>query len=137
MATAVRRGADGRPPRALRGAHVEGRGMMEAHPAANIFPMMDDVRLQELADDIKANGLRARVHGVDGQIIDERNRMKACEIAGVQPRFEHIVAGSNPGQLAWALNGQRQDLTTDQRYIRWAECAKNDKAWQAEQLRIQ
>lgn len=111
--------------------------MMEAHPAANIFPMMDDVRLQELADDIKANGLRVPIQVLDGKVIDGRNRMKACEIAGVQPRFEHIDAGSNPWQLAWALNGQRRDLTTDQRYILWAECAENDRAWQAEQRRIQ
>lgn len=111
--------------------------MMEAHPAANIFPMMDDVRLQELADDIKANGLRVPIQVLDGKVIDGRNRMKACEIAEVQPRFEHIDAGSNPWQLAWALNGQRRDLTTDQRYILWAECAENDRAWQAEQRRIQ
>lgn len=111
--------------------------MMEAHPAANIFPMMDDVRLRELADDIRANGLRVPIQVLDGKVIDGRNRLKACEIAEVQPRFEHIDAGSNPWQLAWALNGQRRDLTTDQRYILWAECAENDKAWQAEQRRIQ
>lgn len=111
--------------------------MMEAHPAANIFPMMDDVRLQELADDIRDNGLRVPIQVLDGKVIDGRNRLKACEIAEVQPRFEHIDAGSNPWQLAWALNGQRRDLTTDQRYILWAECAENDKAWQAEQRRIQ
>lgn len=111
--------------------------MMDAHPAANIFPMMDDVRLQELADDIKANGLRVPIQVLDGKVIDGRNRLKACEIAEIQPRFEYIEAGSNPWQLAWALNGQRRDLTADQRYILWAECAENDKAWQAEQRRIQ
>lgn len=107
------------------------------HPAANIFPMMNDVRLQELADDIAANGLRVPIQLLDGKIIDGRNRLKACQIARVAPRFAEVPANANPWQMAWALNGQRRDLNDAQRYMIWADCAKGDAAWQAEQKRIQ
>ena len=31
---------------------------MKAHPAANLFPLLEGAALQSLADDIKANGLQ-------------------------------------------------------------------------------
>jgi hypothetical protein len=36
---------------------------------------------------------------------DGRNRLRACEKAGVAPRFE--VWEGNPFALAWSLNGAR------------------------------
>jgi N6-adenosine-specific RNA methylase IME4 len=109
---------------------------MPVHPAANIFPMMDDKRLAELAQDIRENGQQMPIRLLDGQIIDGRNRLAACQIAGVQPRFEDLAADCNPWQLAWTLNGQRRDLNDAQRYLLWADCAKGDAAWQAEQKRL-
>jgi hypothetical protein len=57
-----------------------------AHPAADLFPMMTDEELSDLAADIKANGL---IHPIvvdkAGVLIDGRNRPKACEIAGIEP----------------------------------------------------
>ncbi len=58
-------------------------------PAANVFPMMTEEELAELAADIKANGQRepvvtAEVDDVT-QLIDGRNRRAACKIAGVKP----------------------------------------------------
>jgi N6-adenosine-specific RNA methylase IME4 len=108
-----------------------------SHPAADLFPMLDDARLAELAADIHENGLREPIQLLDGAIIDGRNRYRACQMAGVQPQFRQIATDINPWALVWSLNGQRRDLSADQRYILWAECAENDKAWQAEQKRIQ
>lgn len=110
---------------------------IQSHPAANIFPMMDDVRLQELADDIAANGLRVPIQMLRGEVIDGRNRLKACTMAGIEPRFVQVATDANPWQLAWALNGQRRDLNDAQRYMIWADCNKGDVAYQAEQKRIQ
>ena len=53
---------------------------MKTHPAADLFPMMTDAELTELAADIKANGLLNPVVLLDGQILDGRNRLRACEI---------------------------------------------------------
>lgn len=107
------------------------------HPAAELFPMLDDARLAELAADIRENGLREPIQILDGQIIDGRNRHRACEMAGVTPQFRQVAADANPWALVWSLNGQRRDLTAGQRHIIWKECAENDAEWQAEQKRIQ
>ena len=107
------------------------------HPAAELFPMLDDARLAELAADIRENGLREPIQILDGQIIDGRNRHRACEMAGVTPQFKQVAADANPWALVWSLNGQRRDLSTDQRYILWKQCSENDAEWQAAQKRIQ
>ena len=57
------------------------------HPACLAFPMLPDAELQELADDIKLRGLMHAVVLHRGQVLDGRNRLAACEIAGVTPRF--------------------------------------------------
>jgi N6-adenosine-specific RNA methylase IME4 len=109
---------------------------LTAHPAAELFPMLDDARLAELAADIRENGLREPIQMLDGRIIDGRNRYRACQMAGVTPQFRQMPIDVNPWALVWSLNGQRRDLNNDQRYILWAECAENDVAWQTEQKRI-
>jgi hypothetical protein len=47
--------------------------------------------LADLAEDIRANGL---IHPIvvdgDGILIDGRNRLRACELAGVEPTFRSI-----------------------------------------------
>ena len=56
------------------------------HPAAELFPMMGAEALQALADDIKAHGQREPVILFDRKVLDGRNRLLACEMAGVEPR---------------------------------------------------
>jgi N6-adenosine-specific RNA methylase IME4 len=106
------------------------------HPAANIFPMMDEKRLAELALDIQENGQQVPIRLLDGLLIDGRNRLAACRIAKVQPIFDYLPDGTNPWQVAWTFNGQRRDLNDAQRYLLWDDCNKGDEAWQAEQQRI-
>ena len=107
------------------------------HPAANIFPMMDEKRLGELALDIQQNGQQVPIRLLNGALIDGRNRLAACRIANVQPIFDYLPDGTNPWQVAWTFNGQRRDLNDAQRYLLWNDCAKGDEAWQAEERRIQ
>lgn len=53
-----------------------------AHPAANVFPLMGDDELRQLAEDIKANGLREPIFRDDDDlIVDGRNRWIACRLA--------------------------------------------------------
>jgi len=98
---------------------------------------MDEGRLAELANDIAENGQREPIQLLGGQVIDGRNRLKACEIAGIDPRFEDIDAATNPWEFVWSLNGQRRDLTTDQRYLIWKQCAESGTEWLAERLLAQ
>jgi hypothetical protein len=85
------------------------------HPAAEIFPMMSEAALNELAEDIKANGLQHPIVRHEGQVIDGRNRLTGCQRAGVQPTF---IEWSGTGSVvAWILstNHHRRHLTDQQR----------------------
>lgn len=57
------------------------------HPAAELFPMIKDAELGLLVEDIVEHGLREPILVYQGLILDGRNRLRACEIAGVEPRF--------------------------------------------------
>ena len=62
----------------------------QVHPAALAFPMMPEKELRELAEDIKTHGLLEPIGLLDGKILDGRNRLKACELAEVEPRFTEV-----------------------------------------------
>ena len=81
--------------------------MIEPHEAANQFPLMDDKRFGELPDSIRENGLQTPIVLFDGQILDGRNRYKACTEEGVKPRFTEY--DGNPWAYAWDANGQRRE----------------------------
>jgi hypothetical protein len=96
---------------------------LPVHPAAAIFPMMDADALRELAGDIASNGLvNAIIVGswtdADGTwregVIDGRNRLKACAIAKVAPRFERLADGTDPLAFIISINVQRRQLSKGQ-----------------------
>lgn len=90
---------------------------MKAHPVADLFPMLAADELAELAADIKARGqLQPIVLDPDGRILDGRNRLAACELAGVDPMFE-TYDGDDPGGYALAVNATRRNLRPSQRYV--------------------
>jgi len=85
------------------------------HPAALVFPEMTGTALQELADDIKQNGLAYPIiRDTESVILDGRNRLKACEVAGVEPRFE-TYKGTNPIGFIVSANLKRRHLDASQR----------------------
>lgn len=93
---------------------------VHVHPAADAFPMMSDAELQELAEDIKANGLRTPlVFNHEGSIlIDGRNRQRACEIAGIQPTTQNLPEGYTDQQIIdyiVSANVHRRHLTPGQK----------------------
>ena len=66
------------------------------HDAANLFPLMDEPALAELADDIVEHGLREPIwRHRDGRIIDGRNRWLACANAGVECRHRTYEKGDD------------------------------------------
>jgi hypothetical protein len=52
---------------------------LEAHPAAELFPLMVYAALDELTYSIDTNGLREQIEIYEGKIIDGRNRARAIE----------------------------------------------------------
>ena len=87
------------------------------HPACLLFPKLGKAELQELADDIKANGLRNPVVRYQGKILDGRNRLSACEIAGVKPRFVEWNGTGSPVEWVISENLIRRHLTSSQRAV--------------------
>lgn len=82
----------------------------EVHPSAARFPLLGDDAMEALADDIRANGLRdALTISPDGVLLDGRNRLVACERAGVEPVFE--VYDGDAAALIVSRNVERRNLT--------------------------
>jgi ParB-like nuclease domain len=94
---------------------------------ADVFPMMGADDLQELADDIKENGLReplviADVEAVNGDgevmlqtmLVDGRNRRAACKIAEVAPAVR-LLNGEDPTAYVISANLHRRHMTNGQR----------------------
>jgi N6-adenosine-specific RNA methylase IME4 len=97
-----------------------------AHPAADIFPMLDDKDLKVLAADIKANGLINPIVKLDGKILDGRNRYRACRLAGVEPRFVDGYKGAmDPLTYVISTNLHRRHLSESQRAMIAARYCKN------------
>lgn len=107
---------------------------MKFHPAAEAFPMMDKDRLEGLKADIQTNGLRVPIVLCDGLILDGRNRATACEQLGITPATTEFTG--DPWAYVWSLNGQRRDLSADQRAQIWLFCNEHSEAWKMEQAKI-
>jgi ParB family chromosome partitioning protein len=90
---------------------------MKAHQYSEIFPMLADDSLKELAADIKANGLQEPILTYQGQILDGRNRLRACQLAGVEPAFQKASVATDEEALAlvMSLNLHRRHLNESQR----------------------
>jgi hypothetical protein len=87
---------------------------LKVHPVAELFPMMSEEELDDLAADIKANGLRQPiVVDQDGVLIDGRNRLEACKRAGVEPE-ETVLDGQDPVAFILSSNIYRRNLNKGQ-----------------------
>lgn len=86
--------------------------VIEFHEAANIFPL-DEASIPDLAKDIRANGQQMPIERLGGKIIDGRRRFKACELAGVQPKFKDVNV-ADPVAYVLSLNLYRRHLTPSQ-----------------------
>lgn len=87
---------------------------MEAHPAAEFFPLMNEVDFEKFKADIAANGLNEPIWLYDGKILDGRNRYRACRELGRTPLFRDYT-GPSPVAFAWSQNGERRQLTHGQK----------------------
>jgi len=88
---------------------------MKHHKFADIFPMLEGDEFQKLVDDIRENGLLEPITLYDGEILDGRNRYRACIEAGVEPRFVDIPAGVDPLTFVVSKNLNRRHLSTTQK----------------------
>jgi N6-adenosine-specific RNA methylase IME4 len=92
------------------------------HEFAGIFPMMEGEVLGALEMDIKKHGLRFPVVLCGGAVLDGRNRVLACERAGVEVRVEEY-GGDDPLGYVISANLHRRHLNESQRAMVAAKLA--------------
>lgn len=136
--------------------HFNWRRYLRVHPAADKLPMMDEAELKELADDIKANGLRTGVAILGKKpdqpstnlpvLIDGRNRLDAMAQAGLLAvnnqghlcirssdeagqglrLIKYNYRDGDPDKLVLSLNIYRRHLTPERRRALIAALLKTD-----------
>jgi hypothetical protein len=87
------------------------------HPACLAFPLLPDAELRDLAADIKLRGLLHPILLYHGQVLDRRNRLAACELAGVAPRFLEWSGSGSPVEWVISTNLHRRHLSASQRAV--------------------
>lgn len=86
----------------------------EIHPLASDYPMVGADELNDLAESIKQQGqLDPITLSPEGVLLDGRNRLAACEIAGVPPKFE--TYDGDPIAFIVGKNANRRQLSAGQR----------------------
>jgi ParB-like chromosome segregation protein Spo0J len=106
------------------------------HPAADLFPLMGQAELAALAEDIAENGLLQPILLDDaGRVLDGRNRLRACLMACVTPRFM-TIDGDDPLALVLSLNVSRRNTTASQRAIIAADAWEMARAVKIDRKRI-
>lgn len=88
-----------------------------AHPAAELFPLMNGTDFGMLVEDIEAHGLLEPILVCQGLVLDGRNRLRACELAGVEPRFVEWDGVGSPLAVVLSRNLHRRHLDESQRSI--------------------
>lgn len=94
---------------------------LQDHPIAAIFPLFSEKELNDLTEDIRANGLQTPIWLYEGKILDGRNRYRACKASGVNPVINYYT-GDSPTSFVLSLNLQRRHLSASERAAVAVEC---------------
>jgi ParB-like chromosome segregation protein Spo0J len=91
---------------------------------ANYFPMMTDDEYEGLLDDIRQHGQRQEVVLWQGQLVDGRNRLKACLELGIDCNSRELPEDADPVAFVCSLNIHRRSLEVGQRAMIAARCRR-------------
>jgi hypothetical protein len=87
---------------------------MKIHPVAELFPMLSASELNELTDSIEREGLLNPCVRQGDMLLDGRNRLAACKLAGVEPSFTEY-RGDSPVAFIIGVNLMRRHLDKGQK----------------------
>jgi len=91
--------------------------IFSTHPTTDLFPMMSEIELSELAADINKNGL---LHPIvldhsGNLLVDGRNRQRACDQVGVEPTYVQLPEDADLAAYVVSANLHRRHLTGEQK----------------------
>jgi N6-adenosine-specific RNA methylase IME4/ParB-like chromosome segregation protein Spo0J len=92
------------------------------HPLADVFPLIEGGEFESLVQDIRQHGLREPVVLYQDQILDGRNRYRACQATGTDCSFK-VYEGNDPAAYVVSLNLKRRHLDESQRAMVAAKLA--------------
>jgi hypothetical protein len=84
------------------------------HPAADILPLMCEADFKQLKEDIDLHGQREPIWTYQGQILDGRNRYRACQELGTKPKTREYK-GEDTKDFVLSVNLHRRHLNESQR----------------------
>jgi ParB-like chromosome segregation protein Spo0J len=99
------------------------------HPLAELFPMISDDELRELAEDIRKNGMIEPIVLYEGKILDGRNRFNAAKLVSFPFRranFRELLCHLDPRAYVISANIKRRHLTAEQKREVIAQLVKAD-----------
>jgi hypothetical protein len=92
------------------------------HPLSEIFPLIDEDSFVALKEDIAAYGLHEPLWLYEGQILDGRNRYRACRELGLDCPTRPYT-GDDPLGFMLSMNLHRRHLNESQRAMMAAKIA--------------
>ena len=104
---------------------------MEFHPAANTFPLMNEVEFMALVESIRAGGQRHPILLFENAILDGRNRYLACVELGIEPKYKDWT-GSDPFDYVWDTNAERRNLEPLQKTLLRIKHDSSKETYEAE-----
>ena len=87
----------------------------KVHPVAELFPMMSVEEYDGLKADIKANKQQEPICYWRGELVDGRNRLKACQELGIKIDSWELDKDADPVAYILSRNLHRRHLSTSQR----------------------
>lgn len=87
--------------------------MVEFHPLADAFPLIEGQDFEDLVSDIDKNGQLHPIVRFEGKILDGRNRYKACQRLGIKAHMTEYF-GADPVGYVVSENMRRRHLTPAQ-----------------------
>jgi hypothetical protein len=96
---------------------AKAKTIMKHHPYTEIWPLMSGEDFEKFKADIKVNGLRMPVLTYKDQVLDGRNRERACEAVGVTVRYADAGVNTDAEalELVVSLNEHRRHLSPEHR----------------------
>ncbi len=116
-------------------------GGFSVHPAAAVFPLIDGDDFDDLCDSIRSHGVQHPAVVRGSELLDGRNRMRACERLKVEgwvgscPTVEWQDDGRNVAEWIWDTNAIRRHMDDDgiamASSVIWPLIAKENEARKA------